>query len=414
MAGLSFDVLYNRDFRLLLAARFCTMVGLQAQAVIVGWQVYSITRDPFLLGLTGLAEAVPAIACALFAGYFVDIGHPKRIYLACLSVLALNTLALLLIAGGYVPVGDGWIVAAIFIGVFISGLARSFAMPAAFSILPRIVGRAHIPAALSWQTSMFQLGAIGGPAVAGLIYGWHGAHGAWWMPVSMLCASFFFIAALKMPDWERSGVKPKAFESIREGWNFILRSKMLLNVMAIDMFAVLFGGAVAMLPAFADQVLHVGAEGLGLLRAAPALGAIGTALVFATRPMKTISARRLLFVVAGFGVCMIGFGLSEYFWLSMFFLALSGAFDSVSMIIRGTLMQLLTPEAMKGRVSSVNSMFIVSSNEIGAFRSGVTTAWMGLVPSVVLGGIVTLGVVAVSAASKNFRRLVVRADEAPP
>jgi len=173
----------------------------------------------------------------------------------------------------------------------------------------------------------------------------------------------------------------------------------------------LFGGAVAMLPAFADQVLHVGAEGLGALRAAPALGAIVTALLFALRPMKIISARRLLFVVAGFGLCMIGFGLSQYFWLSMFFLALSGAFDSVSMIIRGTLMQLLTPEAMRGRVSSVNAMFIVSSNEIGAFESGTAARLMGLVPSVVFGGIITLGVVAGGALSKNFRAMKVNPDE---
>lgn len=411
MGGLSFNVLHNRDFRLLLAARVCTVLGLQAQAVVVGWQVYSITGSPFLLGLTGLAEAAPALLCALFAGYFVDIGHPKRIYLACLGVLTFNTVILLLIAGGFFPVGDKVILISIFAGVFISGLARSFAMPAAFSILPRIVGRGDIPAALSWQTSMFQLGAILGPAIAGLIYGGYGPHGAWWMPVTMLGTAFFMLGFINMPTWERSAVKPRAFESIKEGWNFILTNKTLLTVMALDMFAVLFGGVVAMLPAFADQVLHVGAEGLGALRAAPAMGAILTALVFAVRPMKVISARRLLLVVAGFGVCMIGFGASEYFWLSMFFLALSGAFDSVSMIIRGTLMQLLTPEAMRGRVSSVNSMFIISSNEIGAFRSGVTTAWLGLVPSVLFGGVVTLGVVGVAALSKNFRRLIVKADE---
>lgn len=411
MGGLSFNVLYNRDFRLLLAARVCTVLGLQAQAVIVGWQVYSITGSPFLLGLTGLVEAIPALLCALFAGYFVDIGHPKRIYMACLGVLTLNTFILLLVAGGFFPVSPHVMLISIFVGAFISGLARSFAMPAAFSILPRIVARSDIPAAMSWQTSMFQFGAILGPAAAGLIYGGYGPHGAWWMPVSMLGAAFFMLGFINMPTWERSALKPKAFESIKEGWMFILTNKTLLTVMALDMFAVLFGGVVAMLPAFADQVLHVGAEGLGALRAAPAIGAILTALVFALRPMKIISARRLLLVVTGFGFCMIGFGVSHMFWVSMIFLALSGAFDSVSMIIRGTLMQLLTPEAMRGRVSSVNSMFIISSNELGAFRSGVTTAWLGLVPSVLFGGFVTLGVVGVAALSKNFRRLVVKANE---
>lgn len=411
MSGLSFNVLRLRDFRLLLAARFCTVVALQAQSVIVGWQIYSITKDPLLLGLTGLTEAVPAIFCALFAGYFVDIGQPKRIYLWCLGTLSLNTLVLLVIAGGYLQMDESHVVAALFTGVFISGLARSFAMPAAFSILPRIIPRGEMAGALSWQTSVFQIGAITGPAVAGLVYGGYGAHGAWWMPVTMLCISFTMIGFIRLPSWERAATKPKAFESIREGWMFILGNKTLLTVMALDMFAVLFGGAVAMLPMFADQVLHIGAEGLGALRAAPAIGAVLTALVFALRPMKVISARRLLFVVAGFGVCMIGFGLSQYFWLSMIFLALSGAFDSVSMIIRGTLMQLLTPENMKGRVSAVNSMFIISSNEIGAFESGVAAKLLGLVPSIVFGGIATLSVVAAAARSKSFRQMSVRADE---
>jgi MFS family permease len=411
MSGLSFNVLRLRDFRLLLAARFCTVVALQAQSVIVGWQIYSITKDPLLLGLTGLTEAIPAIFCALFAGYFVDIGQPKRIYLWCLGTLSLNTLVLLVIAGGYLPMDESHVVAALFTGVFISGLARSFAMPAAFSILPRIIPRGEMAGALSWQTSVFQIGAITGPAVAGLVYGGYGAHGAWWMPVTMLCISFMMIGFIRLPSWERAATKTKAFESIREGWRFILGNKTLLTVMALDMFAVLFGGAVAMLPMFADQVLHIGAEGLGALRAAPAIGAVLTALVFALRPMKVISARRLLFVVAGFGICMIGFGLSQYFWLSMIFLAVSGAFDSVSMIIRGTLMQLLTPENMKGRVSAVNSMFIISSNEIGAFESGVAAKLLGLVPSIVFGGIATLSVVAAAARSKSFRQMSVRADE---
>jgi hypothetical protein len=192
----------------------------------------------------------------------------------------------------------------------------------------------------------------------------------------------------------------------------MLQNPKILSVMTLDMFAVLFGGAVAMLPAFADQVLHVGSEGLGALRAAPALGAVFTALIFALRPMKVFSAKRLLIVVAGFGLCMIGFGLSTSFWLSMLFLALSGAFDSVSMITRGTIMQLLTPERMRGRVSSVNSMFIISSNEIGAFESGLAAKWLGLTPSVVFGGMATLFVVfATAMLSPDFRKMVVRSDD---
>jgi MFS family permease len=405
---LSFSVLRLREFRLLLLTRTLAIMAMQAQAVIVGWQVYSLTGNPFLLGLTGLTEAVPAILCALFAGYIVDISNPQRVYMYCMGTLMLNTFILMLVGGGYIPMSEDSMLIVIFSGIFVSGLARSFAMPAAFSILPRIVPREEIAAASAWQGSAFQMGAITGPALAGLIYGGYGPHGAWLFPVILLVLAFLMVVAMRLPEFTRATTRPKAFESIREGWHFILGNRTLLNVMAIDMFAVLFGGAIAMLPAFADQILHIGAEGLGALRAAPAIGAMFTALVLALRPMKVISARRLLLVVAGFGLCMIGFGLSTSFWISLVFLALSGAFDSVSMVIRGTLMQLLTPEAVRGRVSSVNSMFIVSSNEIGAFRSGVTTAWLGLVPSIVIGGLITLGVVGVAARSKEFRETVVK------
>ena len=199
--------------------------------------------------------------------------------------------------------------------------------------------------------------------------------------------------------------------SIAEGWKFIWQSRTLLSVMTLDMFAVLFGGAVAMLPAYADQVLHVGSEGLGLLRAAPAFGAGITALLLAVRPMKEIRASTLLWVVGGFGVCMIGFGISTVFWISMAMLALSGVFDSVSMVIRSTLMQLLIPDHMRGRVSSVNSMFFISSNEIGAFQSGLAAKLLGLVPSVIFGGACALVVVAITAlASPKLRKTVVKAD----
>jgi hypothetical protein len=200
--------------------------------------------------------------------------------------------------------------------------------------------------------------------------------------------------------------RPPAMKNIREGWVFLLQNRSLLALMGLDMLAVLFGGAVAMLPAFADQILHIGAEGLGVLRAAPALGAVMTGLFFALRPLQVITAKRLLFVVAGFGISMVGFGLSPHFIPALLFLALSGAFDSVSMIIRGTLMQLLTPDHMRGRVSAVNSMFIISSNELGAFESGVAASLFGLAPSIVIGGMGTLVVVtAIAALSPKFRAL---------
>ena len=412
MSSLSLSVLRIHKFRLLVLTRMCTMMALQAQAIIVGWQIYSITHNTFLLGLTGLAEAAPAITCALFAGHVVDINKPIHVYRICVGVLVLNTLLLMLVGGGIIHVAPNDLIKFIFMGVFVSGMARSFAMPASFSLLPQIVLRKNIAAASAWLSSGFQIAAVCGPAIAGLIYGGYGPRSAWFMPTSLLMMASLMLHFIKVPNTVREEKRrDPAVKSIKAGWAFILKNPVLLSVMSLDMFAVLFGGAVAMLPAYADQVLHVGSEGLGSLRAAPAFGAVITALIFALKPMKRLTAKRLLFAVTGFGICMIGFGLSHYFWLSMAFLALSGCCDSVSVIIRGTIMQLLTPENMRGRVSAVNSMFIISSNEIGAFESGVVARIFGLVPSVVFGGIATLGIVMATALlSPKFRKAAVDAD----
>jgi MFS family permease len=402
-----FSVLKSRDFRLLLLTRMAVMMALQSQAVIVGWQVYSLTKDLFLLGLTGLVEAVPAILCALVAGHVVDSTQPKKIFVLCVGALALNAILLLTIAGGLAEPPGGSLLLWIFIGVFFSGVARGFVSPCAFTIVSLVIPKRDMPAAAAWQSSGFQVAAVTGPAVAGLVYGGYGVTAAWVMPALLMSAAFVMANALRPPHRALGDRREPAWRSIRAGWKFIFHHQVMLSMMSLDMFAVLFGGAVAILPAFADQVLHVGSEGLGILRAAPALGAIGTALFFALRPMKKIPGARLLIVVAGFGMSMIGFALSEDFWVAMLFLILSGAFDSVSMIIRGTLMQLLTPDNMRGRLSSINSMFIISSNEIGAFESGAAAALLGLVPSIVLGGCATLGIVAVCALlAPKLRRLV--------
>ena len=408
---LNFSILRLPNFRLLLFTRMFVGMALQAQAVIVGWQVYSLTRDYFLLGLTGLTEAAPALLGALFAGHFVDSGQPRNIYRGCVFVLTLNILSLLYVAGGYAGLGHHNLLIFIFCSVFISGLARSFAMPTNFALLSRIVTREEIPGATAWLSSGMQTAFITGPALAGLVYGGYGARGAWMLPALLIIMALLCISFLRVFH-DRSGEKREpAWTSIRAGWHFIIRTPVLLSLMALDMFAVLFGGAVAMLPAYADQVLHVGSEGLGALRAAPALGAVTMALFMAVRPMKRVSAMRMLWAVAGFGLCMVGFGVSRIFWLSMLFLIVSGAFDSISMLIRGTLMQLLTPENMRGRVSAISSMFIISSNEIGSFESGTAARLLGLVPSVVFGGCMTLLIVAGTALiSPKLRKTAVSAE----
>ncbi len=415
MTNLSFALLRSRNFRFLLSTRALGVMALQCQAIIVGWQIYSLTKSTFMLGLTGLTEAVPAISCALFAGHFVDTRLPIKVYRSCVGILAINTFMLFLIGGGHISAPGASPLPYIYAGIFISGLARSFIMPASFSILPKIVTRAELPAASAWMSSAFQLSAVGGPAIAGLVYGGYGPSGAWLLPVSCFVLSFIMVCSIDTSTHIYTRSKTESMlKSIRSGWRFILQNSVLLSVMALDMFAVLLGGAVSMLPAYADRVLHVGSEGLGALRAAPALGAVIIAVFLAINPMKRVSALRMLWVVAGFGLCIIGFGLSKIFWLSLAFLAVSGAFDNVSVVIRSTLMQLLTTDEMRGRVSSVNSMFIISSNEIGSFESGTMAQWLGLVPSVVFGGIGTLVVVAVTAlASPKLRRTVVDTDHSP-
>ncbi|HEU5047566.1 MAG TPA: MFS transporter [Rickettsiales bacterium] len=413
MASYSFEVLKNRDFRILCATRLFGTMALQAQAVIVGWQIYSLTHSTFKLGLVGLAEAVPAISCSLIAGHIVDISRPYRIFLACIAALVCNMCFLYLVASGMIALPDDVRVVCIFAGVFFSGIARSFLSPSSFALQPRIVPRQQIPSASAWLTSAFQTGIIAGPAIAGIIYGGYGPPVAWLMPVSLMCVELVILFGISQEHREFRGQEKRepSFVSIREGARFLITNHLLLCVMALDMFAVLFGGAVSMLPAVADQVLHVGSQGLGLLRAAPAMGAVAVTLWFAVKPLKVMRGALLLAAVAGFGVSIIVFGFSQWFWVSMLCLAASGAFDSVSMLIRHTLVQWLTPEGMRGRVSAVSTMFIISSNEIGAFESGLAAHFLGLTPSIVLGGIGTLIVVAVTAVIyPKLRATVVSAD----
>lgn len=405
-------VLTNPGFRLLLLTRLFTAMAGQAQAVIVGWQIYSITHDPWMLGLTGLVEALPALGCALFAGHIVDKHQPKQVYFWCIGVTMINMLCLLALGGGYIELPLPTLLISIYIAIFISGIARSFLIPSSFSMLSQVVPRKDLPAAAAWLSTGFHASAIGSPAIAGLIYGGYGAHGAWLFPVFLTISAFIMLNLIpKLRPLERQP-SLSAVKSIQEGWAFIRNTPVLLAAMSLDMLAVLFGGAVALLPAYAAEVLHVGAQGLGALRAAPAAGAIFIALLLAVRPMKAIPARMMLWVVAGFGVCMIGFGLSTQFATALFFLSLSGVFDSVSVSIRSTLTQLLTPDHMRGRVSSVNSMFIISSNELGAFESGAMAKLFGLVPSIIIGGVGTLAVAAFTALKvPTLRHIVVNAEE---
>ena len=382
-----------------MASRLCSSLALNAQAVAIGWELYRLKQDPLLLGLLGLAEAAPAISGSFVSGYVVDSGRPALIYRLSLLALLLNGAMLFATAFPALGFSVDARVFSLFAGAFISGAARSFSAPSVFSLIPQLLPRRLMGAAAAMNSSTYQIAAIAGPAAGGFVYAWGGGIAAFAISPAFLAIALLanFRLSPKASSFSAaSGRREPFFASVATGLKFSLRHKVLLSTMLLDMFSVLFGGAVAVLPVFADQVFKGGPMSLGFLRAAPSAGSAAVAIWLAFRPMRAISGGMLLWVVAGFGAATIAFALSPGIWLACFCLAASGAFDGVSMVIRGTILQLLTPESMRGRVSAVSSVFITSSNEIGAFESGLAARAMGLVSSVIFGGSMTLGVVAVT------------------
>lgn len=385
-----------RDFRVFIMARQCATLAIQIQATIVGWQLYEITHDPLALGLIGLTEAVPAITVSLYAGHIADIVARKKIILATISILLFCAFSLLFftLEPGYFILSYGSL--PIYAIIFLSGLARGFLSPANFSFMPQLIPRHLYANAISLNTTFWLIASIIGPMLAGFIYAFFGISAAYLTDTLLACAALGFylsIPSRPVPSVsDEQGVRQK----IKTGLKFVLKTQIILGAISLDMFAVLFGGAVALLPIFAAEILLVGPQGLGMLRAAPAIGAVIMAIYITHNPIKRNTGKVMLACVAGFGASMIGFGLSTSFIVSIIMLILSGMFDSVSMIIRSTLIHTRTPENMKGRVSAVNSIFVGSSNEIGAFESGVTAKLMGVVASVVFGGIMTLATVGIT------------------
>jgi len=385
------------DFRRFIFARFCITLAIQIQAVVVGWQVYEITKDPLSLGLIGLAEAIPSIAVSLYAGHVADIMPRKRIIVLTVSTLVFCSGSLLLFTRDMSNFLLLYGVLPIYIVIFISGIARGFITPAIFSFMPQLVPRELFQNAISWNSTLWEMASIGGPPLGGLVYGFLGITIAYSVDVGLTVVGLLLVLSVGDRPLPPLSEEQGMVEKIKAGLQFVFRNKIVLGAISLDLFAVLFGGAIALLPIFAEEILHVGTVGFGVLRSAPGIGALLTALYLTYNPIRKHMGIILLCAVGGFGVCMIGFALSANFWLSMGVLAMSGAFDSVSVIIRGTLLQTLTPENMKGRVSAVNNIFIGSSNEIGAFESGVAARLLRVVPSVVFGGVMTLIVVGITA-----------------
>ncbi|HOY69628.1 MAG TPA: MFS transporter [Methylotenera sp.] len=385
---------HQHAFLKLLAFRVLIVLAYQIMAVAVGWHVYEITRDTLSLGLIGLVEVVPYFASALFAGYAVDHHCSRRFFgalAACL--LGLSAISLAIISSGWLASGSTlWIYAAF----ALTGIGRAFISPSHSSLFALIIAREEYARAASIGSSVFQAGLVIGPAIGGLLVGFASKDAAYLMAIILCIGAALAITSIRIKEPPPLPSAP-VMTSIGEGLRFVFSHQILLGALSLDMFAVLFGGAVAMLPAFVKDVYQIGPEVLGFLRSTPAVGAILTGIWLTRHPINKHAGRWLLSAVAGFGLCIIGFGLVSNFWLAGVILALSGVCDGVSVVMRQTIMQLATPDHMRGRVSAINGIFIGSSNELGAFESGVAAKLMGLVPSVIFGGLMTLGVVAVTA-----------------
>ena len=392
-----YAVLRNPDYRWFIGSLGLVTLGLQMQGVVVGWQVYDRTGDPLALGLVGLSEALPFLAVALFGGHAADRLNRLRLCLASSLSLALCSALLWLFTWRCATGPLAQAVTPIYGIIFLTGIARAFYRPANMALGTDLLPRELYASGSTWRISIFHAGMVLGPALGGLVYAWRGPVAAHFLVMLLLLLGF---AGMLLVRYAPKAVRPREgsiFASLAEGLRFVFSRRLLLGAISLDLFAVLFGGAVAVLPVFAKEVLQVGPQGLGALRAAPAVGSVLMGLTLAHRPPLRRAGRTLLLCVAGFGAAMVAFALSRSFLLSLLLLAASGALDNVSVVLRATLLQTLTPEHMLGRVSSVNQVFIGSSNEIGAFESGLAARFLGLVPSVVLGGCMTLLVVAATA-----------------
>ncbi|TAE38060.1 MAG: MFS transporter [Sphingobacteriales bacterium] len=385
------------EFRFFLSMRFFLTLAYQVQAVIIGWYVYSITQNPLSLGLIGLAEALPAIGIALYSGYIADKVDRALLLRWVLTIMFTASAALYFITLPQfaAQLATQTLVFLIYVIIFIIGLARGFYAPAAFSLMGMIIKREHYANSSTWNSSIWQTASIIGPALGGLMYGFAGLNHSFILVIIFMLLSVFcaFFIKRRPPVYVPS---TNIYESLSQGLKFVFNNKIIVGALSLDLFSVFFGGAVALIPVIAHQVLNVGAQEFGFMRAAPAVGAVVTMFAMTRFSPMNKPWRNLLVAITGFGICIIGFGLSKSYYLSILFLVLEGGFDSVSVIIRSTLLQMLTPDEMRGRVSAVNSMFIGSSNEIGQFESGLTARLMGTVPAIVFGGCVTLGVVGIT------------------
>jgi len=400
-----------KEFNIFLALRFVLVFAWSMQFIVVEWQVYSLTKDPLSLGLIGLMEIIPALGMALFAGHIVDQKEKRNLFLLIIALFSLISLGLFLISSDSINWEKKTILYSIYAFVFFGGLLRSFFGPTIFSLIALIVPKKIYPNAATWSSSTWQMASILGPAIGGFTINWIGVHWSLCIIFILVMIALFLGSLISRKPVMNPKIGEPVLQSLKEGVRFVFNTKAILGALTLDMVAVLFGGAVALLPIFAQDILKVGSEGFGILRAAPAVGAFLTMLITAYIPISKNAGLKLLVAIFGFGLSIIAFGLSTIFWVSVLALFFSGVTDGVSMVIRQTILQLKTPDHMRGRVASVNTMFVGSSNELGAFESGVTAKLMGTVTAVVFGGSMTiLTVLTTGIISPSFRKLDLESD----
>ncbi len=381
-----------KEFNFFLIIRFLLVFGWSMQFIIIEWEVYNLTKDPLALGIIGLVEVIPAVSMALFAGHIVDQNEKKRLFVYAIIAFLLVSFGFFLITSkyAYLNLSSKNVLIGIYLLVFLGGIIRAFFGPIIFSLLALIVTKKTYPNAASWSSSTWQLGAVVGPAFAGFSIAWIGVNYSMGFILSAILIALFLTMFIKEKPILNTSIGEPILNSLKKGISFVLKTKEILVAITLDMVAVLFGGAIALLPIYAQDILNVGAEGFGILRSAPAVGSLIIMFTSAYIPVTKNAGKKLLIAIFFFGISIIVFGVSSMFYLSLFALFVYGLTDGVSMIIRQTILQLKTPDEVRGRVASVNSIFIGSSNELGAFESGLTAKLMGTVPAVIFGGVMTL------------------------
>ncbi len=391
----AFAALAFPEFRNYLFGRFLFIMGLRMIATMVGWWIYELTKDPLALGFVGLAEVIPALGLALYAGHVIDLNDKRTMIRVSVALYGVCALLLTFVSTQYFffNAGKSLVVGSIYLVLFLMGAIRAFSGPSFNATIASLVPRQVLPKAITLNSGTWLMASVFGHAAAGFLIAFFGNTTTLTVISSLIIVSFFLLSRIKSKPPVSRVSEQKTWESVKEGLRFVFKTKEVLGALALDLFAVLFGGAVALVPVFARDILKVDAIGFGWLNAANDVGAISIILLLALFPLKRNQGKILMFVVAGFGLCIITFGLSQIFWLSFFALMLGGILDGISVVIRGTILQMKTPDHMRGRVMSVNSMFINSSNELGQLESGVAARLMGTVPAVIFGGTMTVLIV---------------------